>query len=967
MQLPKSTLVLLISTGLAIAFGYSNCQKVDVAADTESLRVKLSSVGGILINDDAPFTISQDVQLSLLHDGADQMYITDVSGCTGGGEWTPFSPSKPWNLKASNSEGKVFVKYRDKYNPEIESTCFEDSILHDNQAPQIRITRNVASVINTADARIEFAVDDTGSGVDKSQCSSSINPSNAACSNSHTVSGLSEGNHSIRIESTDRAGNVATPVVANFMVDRTPPVVTLNQVPPKVTSDLTADFQFSAVDLMTDIDKLECRLDTQASFSACSSPFSVSAAEGVRTFYVRAFDRAGNVSSPVSYDWTILSLAPSVQITKFPPAHANSTSAIFEFDGSAGLTPLTQFECSVDGGVYTACTSPKGLSALTAGSHAFAVRGVDSSGTRSSPAMYYWNVDLTAPTVTITSRPSAITNQLNATIAFQSSDSGSGVDRNECQVDNGAYASCSSPVTLNALSEGSHRVLVRAVDNAGNVSQPATANWIIDTTKPIVEILSGPAGATTSKNAQFDFRAYDPGTTDPTRIARMECQIDSGLFLPCSSPSVYPMLDGQHNFAVRAVDAAGNISDVVSHQWQVDSAAPVIHVSKQPLSVIPTTETAEFIFSVTDAGSGVSSVQCGLNNQLQACLEADQKSFTSLAWGNYVFSIVATDKLGQTSRRDVAFKVERVAIPYSQNIAVSSNSKVDILVVIDNSGSMATEQKNMASRFGTFLDQLKNLDWQVAIITTDVSSDANLKDGRFVQFNGLTTATYILNSSMDLTTAKNAFAATIQRTESGSGNEQGIRASYRAVERSVNNTLAVNAPNRSFFRSGAALSVLVVTDADETPTLSNSVTNTADGLISLVKTTWGNQKPFSFQSIIVKPNDEACLKLSGAANEGYGLTYNSLSEKTGGIVGSVCATDYSSQLTAMGKAVTELVQSATLQCQPLDITGDGVVDVRITTATGATAPAYTVVGNKITFASPLPVGTNTLDYSCLQP
>src|SRR5690606_12181526 len=118
-------------------------------------------------------------------------------------------------------------------------------------------------------------------------------------------------------------------------------------------------------------------------------------------------------------------------------------------------------------------------------------------------------------------------------------------------------------------------------------------------------------------------------------------------------------------------------------------------------------------------------------------------------------------------------------------VNANPTDKVDVLVVIDNSGSMKTEQQNMKSRFSSFIDKLSGLNWQLGIITTDVTRDTELRDGRLIEMSGLNTR--VLNTSMNINTVKTAFGNTIQRSESGSGSEQGIRASYRAVERSQEN------------------------------------------------------------------------------------------------------------------------------------------------------------------------------------
>ncbi len=305
--------------------------------------------------------------------------------------------------------------------------------------------------------------------------------------------------------------------------------------------------------------------------------------------------------------------------------------------------------------------------------------------------------------------------------------------------------------------------------------------------------------------------------------------------------------------------------------------------------------------------------------------------------------------------------VPKALSPKQMDIDVNSstNKKLDVLVVIDNSGSMRVEQANMAQRFNSFIDQLNGLDWQLGIITTDVSSDSELRDGRLVAFSGGYTGR-VLTSAMNLTTVKESFAQTIQRTETGSGDEQGIAASYRAIERSQ----IAGSANSLLFRNDAALAIVVVSDANETPkggvfTDRNDPTK----LLSLIKGI-SPQKAINFHSIVVKTDDKDCLAKDG--NESYGKVYEGASQATGGIIGTVCATDYSSQLTLIGQTSAGLVNSITLACQPVDANGDGKVDIEIRDPNMTLVTNYTLSGVQIKLSSPLQIGRTTVKYYCLE-
>lgn len=317
-----------------------------------------------------------------------------------------------------------------------------------------------------------------------------------------------------------------------------------------------------------------------------------------------------------------------------------------------------------------------------------------------------------------------------------------------------------------------------------------------------------------------------------------------------------------------------------------------------------------------------------------------------------------------------------------QSILIEASDKVDILIVDDNSGSMALEQASMASRFSSFLSKLSGLNWQLGITTTDVSSDAEKKDGRLLRFgqnSDVNLGDYLIGSSLDPAVAEQLFASTIQRPiNEGSGREQGIFATHRVIERSLDaQNLDVNQPNRKLIRPDATLAVVVVTDADETPgTVGITDRNKAEFLIGLVKEKLGESKRFSFHSIIVKPGDDTCkydnskVILGGKtyynSNEGYGMEYAKLSNATGGIIGSVCESDYSSQLGQIGNLVAESVKTATLNCLPQDVDKDGQPDVTAIDDSGKALAIESVTGLTVSFVSPLPIGSTHISYSCVK-
>ena len=107
----------------------------------------------------------------------------------------------------------------------------------------------------------------------------------------------------------------------------------------------------------------------------------------------------------------------------------------------------------------------------------------------------------------------------------------------------------------------------------------------------------------------------------------------------------------------------------------------------------------------------------------------DQKFFANKDPGQ-IFSQSATQESFTQNSTQEFFTQEENTIQESftqeTNISIQKPS-VDMLFVIDNSGSMQQEQKALADNFSTFIDNFleKNIDFKIGIITTDGEAVTN--------------------------------------------------------------------------------------------------------------------------------------------------------------------------------------------------------------------------------------------------
>ena len=251
--------------------------------------------------------------------------------------------------------------------------------------------------------------------------------------------------------------------------------------------------------------------------------------------------------------------APVVTITSYPDGLTNVPSGSFEFSANESAS----FECNLDVAPFVACNSPIDYKNLADGSHTFTVRATDGAG-NIGQATYTWKISTGGPTVAIMQKPADPTKSRSASFSFAAS----GPATFQCSLDNSAFAVCPLPRVYTDLADGRHRFVVRGIDALGNLGPDAVYAWTIDATPPQTTLAAKPPARTTATSARLTFSASEPAT--------FQCRLDGRSFLRCSSPKKYAGLArGPHRFAVRAIDAAGNVDSTPSlSKWTVGRRVP---------------------------------------------------------------------------------------------------------------------------------------------------------------------------------------------------------------------------------------------------------------------------------------------------------------------------------------------------------------------------------------------------------
>jgi hypothetical protein len=153
---------------------------------------------------------------------------------------------------------------------------------------------------------------------------------------------------------------------------------------------------------------------------------------------------------------------PTTVITSGPSGPTNDNTPLFTFRSGPDVT----FECRLDGSVFPNCKSPVTTTPLPDGPHTFTVQARDAVfNVEPNPPKRTFTVDTKPPGTSFTKQPPKRFFKPKVKFTFVATEPGA---RFQCKLDGLPWRSCRSPFRY-SVKLGKHRLLVRAVDAAGNV------------------------------------------------------------------------------------------------------------------------------------------------------------------------------------------------------------------------------------------------------------------------------------------------------------------------------------------------------------------------------------------------------------------------------------------------------------------------------------------------------------------
>lgn len=424
-----------------------------------------------------------------------------------------------------------------------------------------------------------------------------------------------------------------------------------------------------AVTIATDVKELEWDLAVEA--------------DGTAWVYVRLTDILGNsivisdsievyilkAEGTVAVDGDALTNLPTVTLTIDAPTHLRAELMQVSEDPTFEGVEWRQMA-----GTMNWILSPGD------GTKTIYVRFEDFRGFHSLPVSTVVTVDTTSPVVTATidgGAEYATDTLVTLTLTFDddlaATDAWVGISDDRMEADMFSYAD-TMEWTLSAI-EGEHTVHVWVADGAGNIGV-ATASIILATTAPTVT--ASVPGATNA-----DTLPVDVEVTDALGGARVQVAIDvdpdggDAWMAPTDiNVDISGLTEGEHTVHVRARNAAGLLSDVVTETFTVDRTDPDLTILAPGDGVRISPEKLALEVGDTD-GTVEYSVDGGEWTTLTGT-EAD----LDLKKGKHTVDVRVTDEAGNVATSSTTFTIEEEESP-GPTVVLTLAALVIGLVLVD--------------------------------------------------------------------------------------------------------------------------------------------------------------------------------------------------------------------------------------------------------------------------------------------
>ena len=231
---------------------------------------------------------------------------------------------------------------------------------------------------------------------------------------------------------------------------------------------------------------------------------------------------------------------------------------------------------------------------------------------------------------------------------------------------------------------------------------------------------------------------------------------------------------------------------------------------------------------------------------------------------------------------------------------LQNDKNIDVLLVIDNSGSMSRIQKNVISNSRIFLEQFVKqsfVNWKIGLISTDINDSPYL--GFDKSFDS-TLITYNDPLSFDRTVSKFQDAVSRLGIE-GDGDEYVFYNVKRVID--LHNGSRPSKP--AFLRPNSHLVVIMITDEQEQSKKNFGMDYDVPNFVKTMNKYISNKKRVRFYGALSRIDLVGCAT-SGDSELYFGSPYEEIIKLTNGFNISAC-TAFGNDLARIGKDIASLV------------------------------------------------------------
>jgi len=357
---------------------------------------------------------------------------------------------------------------------------------------------------------------------------------------SYTETLVGDGLKSFSIVAKDSLGNQSNVVSRSTTLDTTIPTGAININSGALYAlSTTVTLNLSAADTGSGIDKMSFSTNnstwTTAEAYAASKSFTLPIGDGVKTIYVKFYDKAGNLSAVYSKSITLDTLPPTGTIQVNNGATAVKSTAVTLNLSATDASGISQMSFSSDNITYTTPQTYGANKSWTFstgdGNKTVYVKFLDKSGRWSTPISVTVLLDTVLPTGTINiNSGAAYTNSTTVTLNLSGIDAASGIDKMSFSTNNSTWTALEVYATSKSFTlptgDGSKTVYVKFYDRAGNQSSVYSKSISLDTVIPTGSIkINNDAGSTSSVNVTLNLSGSDTGSG----LNQMRFSPDAGI------------------------------------------------------------------------------------------------------------------------------------------------------------------------------------------------------------------------------------------------------------------------------------------------------------------------------------------------------------------------------------------------------------------------------------------------------